>query len=113
MNSRFRIWLKSVGKTEQDYEEARQVADQQGSQPVFNIDGKVIIIGLAYIEWSKAQWAEWAHHLGFHYNNNGVMAHHAAIMAGYPSSDHHRWLADKYGVDFEYEPVHSPTGDFR
>jgi len=113
MNPRFRIWLKSIGLTVEDYEAARQAAD--GNPTRITVGGEEVLATLAYTRWSDAQWTEWASILGFiGYDKYGVSAKDRAIMAGHSSAAHHRWVAIKYGVtDAPYEPVLSPNADFR
>lgn len=112
MNPRFRIWLKSIGLTPEDYEAARKKAD--GNPTVLVINGLSEFVIPAYIRWSDAQWTEWANQLGFQNGPSGIMAHHNAVLAGHSHADHHRWLAAKYGVtDAPYEPSLSPNADFR
>ncbi len=112
LQPRFRIWLKSIGWTPEDYEAASKAAD--GDPVRVTVGGEELLAAYAYVRWSEAQWTEWANHLGFKHGKDGTPARHNAILAGHSNAEHHRWLAAKYGVEYESPvPSLSPIADFR
>lgn len=94
-NARWLIWLRTIGETPETFR--RRESEPYGELTKVDVDGKKTLWTIAYSEWVRARWREWAAELGFKVGDASTQfPWERALASGHTQEDFDRWLEARF-----------------